>query len=96
MDGVIGDHVTVARRSGRDWFLGSVTDENARTLEVPLSFLEPGAVYTARIYADGPGADWETNPGSLSIREEQVMATDTLTVALAPGGGQAVQFTPVR
>ncbi len=96
VDGAIGDHVTVARRSGREWFLGSVTDENARALEVALSFLEPGVVYAARIYADGPGADWETNPGSLAIREEQVMAVDTLAVELAPGGGQAVQFTPVR
>jgi alpha-glucosidase len=96
LDCAIGDYATIARRSGREWFLGSVTDENARTLSVPLAFLEPGAVYRARIYADGPGADWETNPTSIAIREVEVTAGDVLAVALAPGGGQAVQLTPVR
>ncbi len=94
--GVIGDHVTVARRNGREWFLGTVTDENARTLEVPLSFLEPGMAYAARIYADGPGANTGTDPTSVTIREERVTAGDVLTVALAPGGGQAVQLTPLE
>jgi len=96
LDSAIGDHATIARRNGREWFLGSVTDENARALEVPLTFLEPGTVYLARVYADGPGADWETNPLSISITEAEVTAADTLSLALAPGGGQAVQLTPVR
>jgi len=95
VDGAIGDHVTIARRRGREWFLGSITDESARTLEVPLAFLEPGTVYLARIYADGPGADWRDDPTSIEIREARVTAGDTLTLSLAPGGGQAVQFTPV-
>jgi alpha-glucosidase len=63
---------------------------------VPLAFLEPGVVYRARIYADGPGADWETNPGSLSIAEAEVTAADALALALAPGGGQAVHLAPLR
>ena len=62
VDGRIGDYVAVARRErgGPSWFLGAITDENARTLDVPLTFLTPGKHYVAEIYADGPGATGST------------------------------------
>jgi hypothetical protein len=63
VDGRIGDYVVVARRErgGQSWFVGAITDEEGRTLDVPLSFLTPGRRYVAEIYADGRG-EWLTNP----------------------------------
>ena len=92
----IGDYVAVARkeRGGPDWFLGAITDEQARTLDVPLSFLTPGTKYVADIYADGPGADWRTNPFPVAITHRPVSSATRLKIAMAPGGGQAVRIHP--
>jgi alpha-glucosidase len=94
LQAAIGDYVVVARRErgGRDWYLGATTDENARTLAIPLDFLEPGTRYEAQIYRDGPGADYRTNPDALVIEKRRVGAKDTLDATLAPGGGLAVRF----
>ena len=98
IDGRIGDYVIVARKAknSNDWFLGAITDEEGRTFNVPLNFLTPGRRYTAEIYADGPGANWATNPLPVSISKRTVDSNTNLSVVLAPGGGQAVRFTPTR
>ena len=98
IDGKIGDYVIVARKAkGNDeWFLGAITDEEGRTFNVPLSFLTPGRKYVAEIYADGPGANWASNPLSVSISKRNVDSNTSLSVVLAPGGGQAVRITPAR
>ena len=92
----IGDYVAVVRkeRGGPDWFLGAITDEQARTLDVPLSFLTPGKKYVADIYADGPGADWRTNPFPVAITHRPVTSTTRLRITMAPGGGQAIRIHP--
>jgi len=87
----IGDFVVVARRSGRDWFLGAVTDESARSLRVPLDFLERGE-YRATIFADGEGAHWESSPAPLDVQGRVVTPEQSLTLELAAGGGAAIQF----
>ncbi len=89
-----GEFVAVVRRAGENYFLGAATDEQPCTLSLPLDFLKPGTKYRATIYADGPDADWKTNPTSYTISEREVSAADTLEVAMAPGGGQAVSFMP--
>lgn len=89
-----GEFVAVVRRAGENYFLGAATDEQPRTLSLPLDFLKPGTKYRATIYADGPDADWKTNPSSYTISEREVSSADTLEVAMAPGGGQAVSFMP--
>ena len=94
VNGEIGDYVTIARRSGTEWYVGSITDENARVLTVELKFLEPAKTYTARIYADTPDADFRTNPTAYEIREDEVTREDMLTIDLAPGGGQAITLIP--
>ncbi len=96
IDGAIGDFVVVARRQrdGQDWYIGAITDEEARTFEVPLDFLTPGRRYVAEIYADGPGADWRDNPLPIRISKMNVDSGMRLTVKLAPGGGQAIRFRP--
>src|SRR3546814_10032340 len=75
-------------RKSDDWYLGSVTDEDARTLSISLSFLDPGRTYRAEIYRDGPGADYRTDKRhSITIEKRRVTSTDTLDLALASGGG---------
>ncbi len=98
IDGRIGDYVAVARRErgGRTWFLGAITDEEARTLDVPLGFLEPGKRYMAEIYADGPGASWSDNPLPVAITKRVVTSRTRLRLALAPGGGQAIRLRPLN
>ena len=94
LQGEPGEFIAVVRRAGENFYYGATTDETGRTLVQPLSFLEPGVTYTARIYADGPDADWRTKPESYTITEKTVTCTDTLEVILAPGGGQAITFLP--
>lgn len=92
--GQIGEYVVTARqaRSGKDWFLGALTNDTARNLSIPLDFLEPGKRYEAQIYADGPGADWRTAPERIVIQRKIVTSRTVLTLALASGGGQAIRF----
>lgn len=98
IDGRIGDYVVVARRErgGPSWFLGAITDEAARTFDVPLTFLTPGTRYVAEIYADGPGANWLDNPLPVTISRRSVTAASHLRLQLAPGGGQAIRIRPAR
>jgi alpha-glucosidase len=98
IDGRIGDFVIVARkqRNADDWYLGAISDEEARTFDVPLNFLTPGKRYVAEVYADGPRAHWLTNPLPVTISSRPVTATSRLRVVLAPGGGQAVRIRMVR
>jgi len=93
--GEIGDIVAIARkdRGSEDWYLGAVTDENERTLRLPLDFLEAGSSYRARIYRDGNGADWRTQPESIVIEERLARRGDEWVLRLAPGGGLAIRFT---
>lgn len=92
--GEVGAFAVIARRErgGDDWYLGAVTDADARTVAVPLDFLDPARRYTAQIYRDGDGAGWETDPHALVIETREVSAADTLRLAMAPGGGQAIRF----
>lgn len=98
LDGKIGDYVVVARqeRRGETWYVGAITDEEARTLDISLSFLVPGRRYVAEIYADGPGAHWLHNPLSIDISERPIDAGSRLTLSLAAGGGQAIRIRPAR
>jgi alpha-glucosidase len=98
IDGKIGDYVIVARkaRNSPEWFLGAITDEEARTFDVPLSFLTKGQKYVAEIYADGPGANWVTNPLPVAISKRNVDSNTRLSVKLAAGGGQAIRIRPAR
>lgn len=98
LNGEVGDYVTIARkeRGGDNWYLGALTDEDGRTLSVPLSFLDEGRRYTAQIYRDGDQAHWKTAPQDIVIEERTVTRADTLALKLAPGGGQAIRFVAQR
>lgn len=89
----INEYVAVARRSGTTWFLGVMNNETARTLSVPLSFLDSGTTYTATVYADGTAA---TSPyGTPTVVSTRTVTADTvLSVAMTSAGGQAVILRP--
>ncbi|HEY5408090.1 MAG TPA: glycoside hydrolase family 97 protein [Ginsengibacter sp.] len=91
-----GDYVVIARKGKgtNSWFLGAITDENARQFVEDLSFLDKGKKYIATIYADAPDADWKTNPEAYTIRKITVSSTTHLSIKLAPGGGAAVSIVP--
>ena len=74
------------------WFLGGVTDENARTFNVKLDFLPAGVPYEAVIYADAPDADFETNPQAYTITRQTVTCETTLELRMARAGGFAVSL----
>ncbi|MGW2310874.1 glycoside hydrolase family 97 catalytic domain-containing protein [Actinomadura luteofluorescens] len=93
LDSAIGDHTTTARRSGRTWYLGAITDENDRTLQVPLSFLPPGT-FVAETYADAQETTWKGDPLPVEIRKTLVRSSTRLSMSLVGGGGQAVKLRP--
>jgi len=92
-----GDYVTIARKEKgtANWYLGAITDEHARVMTVPLSFLDKDRKYKAVIYKDGVGADWKQNPEAYAIETLTVDSGSMLAVKLAPGGGAAVSFKPI-
>ncbi|WP_434017217.1 glycoside hydrolase family 97 protein [Thalassotalea sediminis] len=94
LDGDVGEFVVMARqeRGGKDWYLGALTNEDAREITVPLNFLSPGKRYQAQIYRDGDKANWVDNPYDIIIENKPVSANDTLTIALATSGGTAIRF----
>lgn len=92
--GEVGDYVVFARQAKdqKDWYLGALTDENAREVKVKLDFLDPNKRYQAQIYRDGAKADWKTNPYDYVIETKEVSAKDSLTLQLASSGGTAIRF----
>jgi hypothetical protein len=90
----VGDYLIMAKkdRNTSNWYIGGVTDEKERSFKIGLDFLENGQKYSAQIYADGKDCNWETNPTSYAITQSEVESTDSLTITMAPGGGQAIRF----
>ncbi len=93
LNGEVGDYITMARKNGDEWYLGSITNWDSRELDIDLDFLTEGD-YIAEIYADGGDAD--ANAESVDITTMPVKKGMTLTVKMAPGGGFAARFVPKR
>jgi alpha-glucosidase len=93
LNGEPGKFVTIARQKGNAWYLGAMTNWDARDLEIPLEFLGSGE-YEAQVFADGPDADRIAT--SLSVTKKRVRASDKLSIHLAPGGGLGVIITPLK
>ena len=93
INGVIGEYATIARRSGDDWFIGTINNSDKRTLRIPLSFLAEDQTYAAHIYADDDTVETKTQ---VSVTTRAVDAQTSLDVPLTSGGGQAVWITPVK
>lgn len=89
-----GDYITIARKAKgkNEWYIGGITDENAREAVIDLSFLPAGKKYQATIYADGKKADWRTNPKDYVISTKKVSSKTVLKQRLAPSGGVAISI----
>ena len=89
-----GDYITAARKAKgtNNWFVGGITDENARTANFTLDFLEPSKQYVATLYADGKDADYKENPTSYQIKKGIVTSKTKMSVKLARSGGFALSL----
>lgn len=93
LNGEVGKYITIAREKGGNWYIGAMTNWDARDLEIPLNFLGSGE-YDVQIFADGADADKVAT--SLSISTKMVKAADQLRIHLAPGGGWAAILLPKK
>lgn len=94
LNGEVGDFVTIARqeRGTGNWFLGSITDEQAREIAITFDFLDEGKTYKASVYKDGADAHFRTNPTSIEIEQMEIKKGDSKTFHLAEGGGLAISL----
>ena len=98
LNGEIGQHITTVRKDNHsdDWYLGSITNENGRDLIINLSFLDPGIKYNATIYKDPDDGGWKSNPEKVIIDNIIIEKDSDYRLTLAPGGGQAIRFSPFQ
>jgi len=89
-----GDYLAIARKGKgtANWFVGAITDEQARTMTLRLDFLEPGKKYTLMLYRDADNADWKTNPEAYTIEKMTVDSGTQLKLLMAAGGGAAMSI----
>ena len=89
-----GDYISIARKAkGKDeWYVGAITDENARDAVIDFSFLPKGETFIATLYTDGKNADWRTNPKSYNIKKIKVTHNTKLKQRLACSGGLAISI----
>ena len=79
-------------KNSDDWYIGAITDENARKTKIKLDFLPKGKMYVATVYEDGKDADYRSNPKSYKIYTKKVDSKSVIALELAPGGGTAVML----
>lgn len=89
-----GDYITIARKAKNkaEWYLGGISDENARVATVSFKYLPKGKTFTATIYADGKDASFDKNPQSYTIRKMKINAKTVIKQQIAPGGGFAISI----
>ncbi|MBU2922018.1 glycoside hydrolase family 97 protein [Winogradskyella psychrotolerans] len=94
LNGEVGDYVTIARkeRETGNWFVGGITDDNARSLKLDFSFLDEDQSYEAIIYKDGENAHWHNNPLDIEIEKLELNRNSKLAIKLAEGGGFAISL----
>ena len=88
-DGAPESHIVLARRKGKDWYIGAMTNETARRIEIPLSLLGAGR-FEATLWQDGASAN------DVARTTRQVTSGDTLSVQMSAGGGAAIHIRPIR
>jgi len=93
LDGEIGEYIVQARRSGNDWFVGAMTNTEARTVTLTTDFLELGKKYMLHLYEDDDKLDTRTKVRST---HKKIKAGDKLTLKLKASGGAALHFTPLK
>lgn len=94
LEGEIGDFVVIARqeKETNNWFVGGVTNEEARNLTINFDFLEEGKTYTAKMYKDAEDAHWDNNPQAYTIESKTITAASNIDLKMAAGGGFAISI----
>jgi len=92
LDGRPGQFISIVRHSGDDWYLGTITNNDARQLQISLSFLPKGKTFEAKIYEDDPTVGTRTK---VAVKTMKVDASSVFNIRLAPSGGQAVRLRPL-
>jgi glucan 1,4-alpha-glucosidase len=90
------EHISMARRSGREWFVGSVVNERGGTLDIRLDFMESGSLYDVTFYEDRDDSHYQRNKESYRVRKGKMRKGDVVKAAMAPGGGHAMWIRPPR
>lgn len=93
LQGTPGEFVSIARRKDNDWFIGTITNNNARTIRLPLDFLTKGKTYMASFYSDDDAVRTKTR---VKVERKKVDSTTIIEVKLRPSGGQAIWITPLK
>lgn len=93
-----GRYITVARKAKgtNDWYVGGITGDDARICNLNFNFLDKGKKYTATIYKDGKGADWDTNPECYKIETKTVTSKTKLPIWEARSGGFAISIKEIK
>ncbi|MBO7219563.1 MAG: glycoside hydrolase family 97 protein [Alistipes sp.] len=93
-----GDYIVAARKAKGtgEWFVGGISDENAREIPISFDFLDKGKRYEATIYADGKDAHYLDNPHSYTVTKKSITAKSKMTLRLAPGGGVAISLKEIN
>lgn len=86
----IGEYISIARKKGEKWYIGSITNEKSRIIPIILNFLEIGSTYKVTIFGDGFISDWEENPDHVDIESYLVNSNDTIFVPLSQGSGNVM------
>ena len=89
----VGDYISIGRRHGNEWYVGSITGSHAADLDIPLEFLPPGD-FIAEIYSDAPDADY--NPTHTVLEQKRVDRSMSLKAKMVSGGGQAIRIRPAN
>jgi alpha-glucosidase len=89
LNGEVGKYATFARRTGNEWYVGTISSGEKRTLKVPLDFLEKGKEYTATIYSDD-----ESDRMKVNVTAQKVNADTVLDLNIVPDGGAALRIAP--
>lgn len=97
LSGSIGEYIAMARKDKKseEWFVGALTNEDSRTIELPLHFLNDTKTYTAIVFADAKNTNYKTNPNDYTIAEYKVSSNTTLKPFLASSGGVAIHIKPI-
>ncbi|GAB4160195.1 MAG: glycoside hydrolase family 97 protein [Winogradskyella sp.] len=98
LNGEVGDYVTIARqeRETGNWFIGGITDEHSRTIELSFDFLDHNQIYEAIIYKDGEKAHWHDNPLDITIEKMELTKDSDLSIRLVEGGGFAISLKKIN
>ncbi|MEO1437695.1 MAG: glycoside hydrolase family 97 protein [Bacteroidota bacterium] len=98
LQGEVGDFVVMAReeRGTGNWFVGAITDEVERQIEISFDFLKTATSYQAQIYKDGDQAHWDTNPKDIAIESINIRKNDKIAFTLKPGGGLAISLKKIN